>query len=72
VPDILDAGRAGRLVPPGDPAALAAALVDLLGDAAERGRLGSTLRDHVQAHYGPDAVWARLEPIYAGAGGAGG
>jgi glycosyltransferase involved in cell wall biosynthesis len=36
---ILDDGRRGRLVPPGDPAALAAAIADLSTDPAERARL---------------------------------
>jgi phosphatidylinositol alpha-mannosyltransferase len=36
---VLRDGQAGRLTPPGDPVALAAALADLLGDAAERRRL---------------------------------
>ncbi len=38
---VLRDGRAGRLVPPGDPVALAAALDDLLGDAEERRRLAA-------------------------------
>ncbi|MEI4473735.1 glycosyltransferase family 4 protein [Frigidibacter sp. MR17.24] len=34
IPEMLEGGRAGRLVPPGDAAALAAALCGLLGDPA--------------------------------------
>jgi glycosyltransferase involved in cell wall biosynthesis len=36
IPDILDDGGFGRLVPPGDPTALASALADVLSDPARR------------------------------------
>lgn len=36
LPDIVEDGRTGRLVPPRDPAALAAAIVELLGDPERR------------------------------------
>ena len=36
LPDIIDDGRTGRLVPPRDPAALAAAIVELLTDPDRR------------------------------------
>jgi glycosyltransferase involved in cell wall biosynthesis len=39
--DVLDGGRAGRLVPPGDVAALAAAMYDLAADGEMRRRLGA-------------------------------
>ncbi len=40
-------GEAARTVPPGDPSALAAAIVDLLGDAEQRARLGENGRARV-------------------------
>lgn len=44
IPEILQHGRLGRLVPPGDPAALATALEELQADVAERRRLASAGR----------------------------
>jgi glycosyltransferase involved in cell wall biosynthesis len=45
VPESLDGGRAGLLVPAQDPAALALALGRLLGDDAERGRWAAAARE---------------------------
>ncbi|HET8627138.1 MAG TPA: glycosyltransferase, partial [Thermomicrobiales bacterium] len=44
-------GREGRLYREGDPAALAAALAELLGDAAARRALGAAARERVVRHY---------------------
>ena len=62
--EIVEEHGAGRLVPPGDPAALAAAIGELLADPAERDRLAERAR--VAAH-GPlswSAVAARTEEVY--------
>jgi len=48
VPEILEDGVNARLVPPEDPAALAAALDALLSDRAERDRLSNALFEHVR------------------------
>ena len=41
VPEIVEAGRTGVLVPPGDPVALADALVALLADPARAREMGA-------------------------------
>lgn len=63
-PAILDDGRAGLLVPPGDPAALADALVEVLEDDADRTRLAERLHARVAERYGAAAVIGRVERIY--------
>lgn len=50
IPEVLEQGRAGRLVPYGDPAALAEALLGLLRDDAEARRLGALGKVLVEHH----------------------
>jgi len=47
VPDVLDRGRAGRLVPYGDPTRLAAALRSVIEDAGETDRLRAAGKERV-------------------------
>ena len=61
-PEVLDG--AGILVPPGDPGALAAALLALLGDPARRKELGERLCRRVRERYSAPAVMERLEAVY--------
>ncbi|HNW60206.1 MAG TPA: glycosyltransferase family 4 protein [bacterium] len=65
VPEVLDSGRAGLLVPPGDSAALAAAIESLATDAALRRTLGQCGRDRIVAAYSRAAMCARYEKEYA-------
>jgi glycosyltransferase involved in cell wall biosynthesis len=65
IPDVVTDGVNGLLVPPGDPAALAAALHRLGGDAALRARLGEAARRTAAAGWGWDTVAARFEDCYA-------
>jgi glycosyltransferase involved in cell wall biosynthesis len=57
-------GETGMVVPAGDPAALATALVAVLGDAAFRERAGAAARSHALAHFDLRTQTARLESIY--------
>ncbi len=62
--ELLDHGRAGILVAPGDVDGLARALIDLLQDAALRRRLGERFRDRVERTYAPGAVMDRICRVY--------
>ena len=63
IPELIAHERTGLLVPPGDPAALAAALVRLIGDSALRARLGTAARTAAAA-YTPEAMAAAYLNLY--------
>lgn len=63
IPDILDDGRAGVLVPPGDAAALARTLAALMDDPARRAALSKAGRVAAGQRAWP-RVAARLEALY--------
>jgi phosphatidyl-myo-inositol alpha-mannosyltransferase len=54
----------GVLVPPGDPAALAAAVEELLADEPRRERLGAGARRVAEERYAWDGIAQRLAEIY--------
>jgi rhamnosyl/mannosyltransferase len=58
-------GETGLVVPPADPAALAAALSRLLGDEALRHRLGAAGRRRAEQQYEASVYVARTERAYA-------
>ncbi len=58
--------EAGVLVPPGDPAVLAEALVELLEDETARRRLGEAGRRISEERYSWERIAARLVEIYGG------
>jgi glycosyltransferase involved in cell wall biosynthesis len=64
IPEFVRDGREGALVPPGDPAALAAAIAGLAGDPERRERLGRAafqrLSESFSAEAGLDRLAARL------------
>lgn len=60
----LDHGRAGRLVAPGDPRALAQALSQLAAQPAERKALGDAGYQRWQQHFTPEAAVNRLLALY--------
>lgn len=67
--DIGDAARVigdgGRIVPPRDSEALAAALTDILTlDPAERRRLGERARRHVESHFELDVIARRFAALH--------
>jgi glycosyltransferase involved in cell wall biosynthesis len=56
IPELIDDGATGLLVPPGDRQALAAALTLLIGDVALRVRLGAAGAARVRATFDADAT----------------
>ena len=63
-------GDAAVLVPPGDPAALAAALVDLARNPDLVNRLGAAARARALAEFGMDRMLERVDALYRGLLGA--
>ena len=63
IPEMVD-DEVGRLVPPDDPGALAAALGELLGDADLRGRLGAAGRDRVAERFTLAGEVTRLRGLF--------
>jgi starch synthase len=51
-------------VPPNDPDALAAAVLDLLADEVRRVEMGRAAREHALVSYGWDDIARRLEETY--------
>ncbi len=62
--DGVEDGVTGLLVPPLDPGALRAALERLLGDAAERSRLGAAARDAARQRFSKSATTEALVAAY--------
>jgi glycosyltransferase involved in cell wall biosynthesis len=63
LPDIVADGRAGLLVPPGDPRALGGAIARLLADPVRRHAMGEAARADAE-RFGARAVVDRIEAIY--------
>jgi starch synthase len=61
IPDVVENGVTGRLVPGGDPQALAAAVVDLLASPPERRRLGEAGRRLAVDRFSWEAVVRETE-----------
>ncbi|MFA4945406.1 MAG: glycosyltransferase family 4 protein [Lentisphaeria bacterium] len=64
-PEVVAEGATGFLVPPGDPAAVAAALVRLIRDPALRQRLGAAGQARVRHDFDWRTMVATLEASYA-------
>ncbi len=67
LPDMVVDGETGLLVPPGDPAALRAAVDRLLADAGLRRRLGAAARERIARLCGWDEVIDRTVAAYEAA-----
>jgi glycosyltransferase involved in cell wall biosynthesis len=62
--ELIDDGRSGLLVPPGDVAGLRAALTRLLGDEELRTDLARRARERVERDFTPEAMTRANERIY--------
>lgn len=62
--EVLDQGRAGRLVPPSDPEALGSALINLLQQPELRRQFGASLHRHICDAYSPESVIRRICGVY--------
>jgi glycosyltransferase involved in cell wall biosynthesis len=62
--ELVEDQGAGRLVPPGDPAALAQAIGELLADPAERARLAERAQAAAAGPYSWESVAARTLDVY--------
>jgi glycosyltransferase involved in cell wall biosynthesis len=61
--EVLEEGRTGLLVSPGEAAPLAEALLRVLDDASLRSALGSAARE-ASRHYDVDACVAQMQDLY--------
>lgn len=64
VPEILDNGRAGEIVPPGDVKALAEALRKLMVDGELRRSLGDAAKKRFEERFHPDRVMGEILEVY--------
>jgi glycosyltransferase involved in cell wall biosynthesis len=64
VPEIIEQGRTGLLVPPRDPVALAESIVRLLRDRVLARCLGESGREEVRARFSAEVMVERTEALY--------
>jgi glycosyltransferase involved in cell wall biosynthesis len=64
VPELLDGGKAGLLVAPGDEAGMAAAIARLVGDEGLRRVLGETARRRILERYSESRMFDAYEALY--------
>jgi glycosyltransferase involved in cell wall biosynthesis len=62
--DAVEDGISGLLVPPADPPAMAARIVELLGDPERRRRMGEAGRERVRANFDVRDMGRRLTGLY--------
>jgi glycosyltransferase involved in cell wall biosynthesis len=65
VPDLVEEGVTGLLVPAGDSVALAAALVRLGEDECERAKMGTAGRARARVHFDPARATSEVMRVYS-------
>ncbi len=68
VPELVEDGVSGLLVPPGEPRALADALRELLGDPERRAAMGRAGRARIVADFDARGSARQLEDLFASVG----
>ncbi|MGQ0779055.1 MAG: glycosyltransferase family 4 protein [Pseudonocardiales bacterium] len=64
IPDLIEDGVSGLLVPPADPTSLESALRQVITDPATRSRLGAAALQRARHEFDVDLVWKRLDTLY--------
>jgi N-acetyl-alpha-D-glucosaminyl L-malate synthase BshA len=64
VPEVVESGVSGLLVPAGDADSLARAVESLIADPSLRSRLGGAARRRAAEHFSADAVVSKYERLY--------
>jgi glycosyltransferase involved in cell wall biosynthesis len=67
IPDVVRDGTDGRIVPPGDPAALAAALIELLGDRERAAEMGRNAQRFATDRFAVGAMIERYQQLFSSA-----
>ncbi len=68
IADLVERGRTGLLVAPGDPLRLSQALAELLEDPGRRADWGAAGRARIRAHFGVDRMVAAKERLFVSLG----
>jgi glycosyltransferase involved in cell wall biosynthesis len=63
IPDLVQDGKSGRLVPPADPPRLAQAIISLLTDKSQKERMGAKGR-HLAPAFSAEVMLEKLEKLY--------
>jgi glycosyltransferase involved in cell wall biosynthesis len=64
LPDTVQHGVSGLLVPPGDPAALADAIAELIADPSRREEMGRRGREHCLHRFDGNATAVEVQALY--------
>jgi len=64
IPEIIEHGKTGLLVKPGDHTQIADALTKLIEDGQKRNRLGDALREHVQKNFNIEQMLKKTIALY--------
>jgi glycosyltransferase involved in cell wall biosynthesis len=64
IPEVIEDGISGVLVPPGDPIPFARAIEELIADPTRRAALGQAARSRAEAHFSAEMIVPQYEELY--------